>query len=204
MSSRPKRARSGPRSAEADTPTIPTFGSVYRTAVVPGELDSVHGIPYLRAESEDLYLLVRLSGCSDDRGGLYRFVILLPDRPPLLQCISLRGSMWVRACQRRVPWTELSEVEAASVLDVLEDPPAGGQRIRPPYIPVKPRPPAPILRPCPLSGVPGLSHLLLEPSYLPQLPLADILRITLRAPIFTTIPAQLLPASDLEGDLWLK
>ena len=175
MSERPKRSRAGQRSLEAELPRVPVFGSIFRTAVVPDELDAVHGIPYLRAESAEQYLFVRLAGSSDDRGGLYRFALLLPDRPPLLQCVSLRGSLWARASQTRVSWTDLSEIEATAVLDVLEDPPAGGQRIRPPYIPVRPRPPPPMPRPCPLSGVPDLSHLLLEPSYLPQRSLAEIL-----------------------------
>ena len=178
MSERPKRTRRDPSKPGPSAPVPPSFGEIFRTAVVPGELDAVPGIPYLRAESTELYLFVRLSGSSDDRGGLYRFALLLPDRPPLLQCVSLRGSLWARASQSRVSWTNLTEVEAATVLDVLEDPPLGGQRIRQPYIPRRPRPPAPLLRPCPLSGVPGLSHLLMGPSYLPQPTLADILSDT--------------------------
>ena len=178
MSDRPKRVRSSPSASAPDALVPPVFGTIFRSAVVPDELDAVHGIPFLRAESTEQYLFVRLSGCSDDRGGLYRFVILLPDRPPLLQCVSLRGSFWARASQSRVSWTDLSESEAAAVLDVLEDPPVGGQRIRQPYIPRKPRPAAPVLRPCPLSGVPGLSHLLMGPSCLPQLTLADILSVS--------------------------
>jgi hypothetical protein len=35
----------------------------------------VGGVPYLRAESEESYLLVRLSGTKDGQGGLYRFAL---------------------------------------------------------------------------------------------------------------------------------
>ena len=92
MSDSPKRSRAAvPSSSREDPPAPLEYGSVLRTPIVPEELDAVYGVPYLRAESEDTYLFVRLSGTSDDQGGLFRFVLLLPDRPPLLQCISLRG-----------------------------------------------------------------------------------------------------------------
>ena len=124
MSSRPKRSCAGvPASTCDDPPVPPEYGSVFRTAIIPEELDAVYGVPYLRAESRDTYLLVRLSGTSDDQGGLFRFVLLLPDRPPLLQCISLRGRFWALAQHTRITWSDLSAEEAAIVLDVLEDPP---------------------------------------------------------------------------------
>ena len=144
MSSRPKRSRAGvPASSRDDPPMPPEYWSVFRTAIIPEELDAVYGVPYLRAESKDTYLFVRVSGTSDDQGGLFRFVLLLPDRPPLLQCISLRGRFWALAQQSRIAWSELGDEESAAILDVLEDPPTGSQRIRAPYIPVAPRPPSP-------------------------------------------------------------
>ena len=176
MSTRPKRSRAGlPRSSYDESPVPPEYGSVFRTAIVPEELDAVYGVPYLRAESEDTYLFVRLSGTSDEQGGLFRFVLLLPDRPPLLQCVSLRGRFWAIAQHTRIPWSDLSSDEATSILDVLEDPPAGGQRIRPPYIPVAPRPPPPAYPGRSVSDLPTLRHLYLRPCHLPQPSLSEIL-----------------------------
>jgi hypothetical protein len=115
---------------------------VYRVRVVPGELDAVGGVPYLRAESEDTYLLVRLAGVNDGQGGLYRCALLLPDRPPLLQCISLHGTFWGCSRHAKQDWSTLSAEEAEAVLGVLEDPPLGSLRYRPPYVSRKllPRP----------------------------------------------------------------
>ena len=148
---------------------------MFRTAIIPEELDAVFGVPYLRAESKDAYLFVRLSGASDDQGGLIRFVLLLPDRPPLLQCVSLRGRFWALARHSRIAMSDLSDEESAAVLDVLEDPPTGSQRIRAPYIPVVPRPPPPAHPGRPISDLPTLRHLYLQPSHLPQPSLSEIL-----------------------------
>eukprot|EP00966_Prymnesium_polylepis_P111707 2584042-Prymnesium_polylepis.1 len=77
----------GPRVRRAPalaTDPTPEFGSVFRVPIIPSELQSLHGTEYLRAESSEKYLVVRLNG-TNDSSGQPRFALLLPDEPPRLQ-----------------------------------------------------------------------------------------------------------------------